>query len=190
MPYLAATIRVPSNVRGLNAALEGLVRLNQAIIRDAKAVGRPIPPLYRAGVHWQPDRAPGGKPAETWDDIAIVRARGFGDCEDLASWRAAELRESGIAARSIVRRSHTPGVAWHCVTQWPNGQIEDPSAKLGMHEYQAKMRAAQGKAPPASAVVGADLARFLRSVNARVNAWAVKVERRNARNAPKGKRPL
>jgi len=184
MPFLAATIRIPSTAPDLAAALEGLVRLNQAEIRQAKASGRPIPPLYRAGVHWQPDRAPGGKPAETWDSIEIVRARGYGDCEDLASWRAAELRENGIAARAIVRRSHTPGVAWHCVTLWPNGQMEDPSAKLGMHEMQARIRAAKGGQPPGAAVVGADLARFLRTANARVAAWAAKVEARNARRRP------
>lgn len=136
MPYVAAKIAIDSNKPSLDAALEGLVRMNQQQIRVAAREGRPVPSVYRAGVHWQRDHG------ETWDTIQIVRQRGYGDCEDLASWRAAELRERGIPAHAVVRRSNTPGVAWHAVVQWPNGQIEDPSAKLGM--YNPKYRAIVG----------------------------------------------
>lgn len=126
MPYVAAKIQIESNKPALDAALEGLVKMNQQQIRVSAREGRPVPPLARSGVHWQRDKG------ETWDTIDIVRRRGYGDCEDLASWRAAELREQGIAARAVVRRSNSPGVAWHAIVQLPNGQFEDPSAKMGM----------------------------------------------------------
>lgn len=120
--FVAATLRVPSNVGAINAALEGLTSLNQQLLRAGRCG-----PLYKAGVRYRRDHG------ETWDACTIVKQRGWGDCEDLASWRAAELRNAGIAARAVVVRSRTPGVAWHCVVRLPNGKIEDPSAKLGMY---------------------------------------------------------
>jgi len=57
-------------------------------------------------------------------------ARGGGDCEDLAAWRAAELRIAGEPARVVVVRS-APGVL-HAVVRRANGRIEDPSRRLGM----------------------------------------------------------
>lgn len=178
---LAATIRVPSNKPDLDAALEGLVNLNVALMRSAEAKGRPIPPLYKAGVHWQPDGAK-GKPAETWDTLAIVMRRGYGDCEDLAAWRAAELRFCrGIRARAVVRKSRTPGVAWHCIVQLPDGTLEDPSIKLGMYEKQRELA---GLPPlPKSGQVGANLAKSLLALHRRVTAWTA---RRQAAPKPRG----
>lgn len=115
-------MRVPSNVAAINAALGGLVALNRQLLRAGRCG-----PLYQSGVRYRRDRG------ETWDACTIVQRRGWGDCEDLASWRAAELQNSGIDARAVVVRSRTPGVAWHCVVRLPSGKIEDPSARLGMH---------------------------------------------------------
>jgi hypothetical protein len=56
--------------------------------------------------------------------------RGGGDCEDLATWRAAELRAVGEPARVIVYRS-APSVL-HAVVRRGDGRIEDPSRRLGM----------------------------------------------------------
>lgn len=120
---VAATIEVPSNEAAINAALEGLVGLNVVILRQGR--GR-IPSVYKAGVRWKRDVG------ETWDTVDKVLERGYGDCEDLAAWRAAELRLQGVKARAIVRPSRTQGVAWHAVVLLPSGQVEDPSRKLGM----------------------------------------------------------
>ena len=121
MSYVAATMRIDSNAPAINAALEGLVRLNQSQMARGN-----IPPLYKSGIRYKRDHG------ETWDSCKVCLARGCGDCEDLACYRAAELRQKGIPARAVVMRSRTPGVAWHCVVRLPNGRIEDPSRKLGM----------------------------------------------------------
>ena len=121
MPYVAATIRMDSNAPAINAALEGLVQLNLSQMRSGK-----IPPLYRSGIRYRRDKG------ETWDSAQVCLRRGYGDCEDLAAYRAAELRCQGIPARAVVRRSRTPGVAWHCVVCLPGGKYEDPSRRLGM----------------------------------------------------------
>lgn len=199
MPWLAATIRIPSLKPDLDAALEGLVQLNLALMRQHAKDGNPVPPLGCAGVHWQPD-SERGKPAETWDSIDVVRKRGYGDCEDLASWLAAEYRyKRHIFAKAVVRPSRTPGVAWHCVVDLPGGQTLDPSAKLGMYAYHdariaggtpaqcaaaaaadvAKRRECGPGTKVASAggpEVGRDLARALRAVDKRVSAWATRIE--------------
>jgi len=118
--FVAATFNVPSNKPSLDAALEGLVRLNVAQRRAG------VPALYSSGVRYRRDKG------ETWDSAQICCRRGWGDCEDLAAWRAADLRLRGIPARAVVQRSKTPGVSWHAVVQLPNGRIEDPSRRLGM----------------------------------------------------------
>lgn len=128
MPVVSARIAVQSNKPALDAALEGLVRLNVQMFRTRAAQGRPVPSVYKAGIHWQRDKG------ETWDTADIVQRRGYGDCEDLAAWRAAELRLRGVAASAVVRPSNSPGVAWHAIVELPNGQFEDPSAKLGMYD--------------------------------------------------------
>ena len=167
MPVLHVQFEVPSTQHDIIAALQGLVALNLCILRHAKAKGRPVPPIYSAGVHWQPDREK-GKPAETWDSILVVRRRGYGDCEDLASWRAAELQLQGIAARAVVVRSSTPGVAWHAVVRLPNGEIEDPSRRLGMLEWKAR-HSGLGE------TMGADLARALLAAGAKLQKWGGQV---------------
>ena len=81
--------------------MEALVRINQSHIRQFKHLAKdkevpaPYPMLYRAGVHYEPE--PG---TEEWLDIPNVLAVNGGtfpgpwaDCEDLACWRTAELRE-------------------------------------------------------------------------------------------------
>ena len=120
MPYVAAQLRIPSNKAAIDASLEGLVRLNLQQLR-----ARPRPELYKSGVRYRRDTG------ETWDSADIVYRRGYGDCEDLAAIRAAELRLAGVPARAVVRHSSTPGVAWHCVVQ-VGRRYEDPSARLGM----------------------------------------------------------
>lgn len=103
------------------------------------------PDLYNAGVTYKPERhreTPSGKPSEygeEWQTIPYVIYRGYGDCEDLGAWRAAELRTRyGIAASPYIRMRQMPGGFWraHVVVRWPNGQIEDPSAKLGMYTFR------------------------------------------------------
>lgn len=62
---------------------------------------------------------------EEWQSIPYILASGQGDCEDLASARAAELP----GARAVVVRS---GSGYHVVVRHADGTYEDPSRRLGM----------------------------------------------------------
>lgn len=141
MPVVAARIAVPSNKPALDAALEGLTRLNEAIIEQRAQAGAPLPKPYESKVVWRPDGFKGGH-KETWDTWDVCVSRGYGDCEDLAAATAAYLRREGIPARAVVQPSNSRGVAWHAVVELPDGRIMDPSVKMGMHEYHAQQRAA------------------------------------------------
>lgn len=104
-------------------ALNDLVAVNEGIL--ARNPGA-IPPLYRSGVRYQRE----ARGREDWQSIASVLARRKGDCEDLASWRVAELHAAGEAAARIVLSRR--GALWHVRVRRANGQIEDPSKRLGM----------------------------------------------------------
>ncbi len=100
------------------------------------------PLLYQSGVVYQ-EEPPG---QEDWQDIPTTLALGYGDCEDLACWRAAELQvRSGIAAwpSFIWRRNpRSGGLLYHIQVSHPHAQVrvdgtrnwltEDPSRRLGM----------------------------------------------------------
>jgi hypothetical protein len=89
------------------------------------------PPLYTAGVRWQKETPThGGHNEERFLTIPLVRMLGWGDCDDLAAWRAAELQRSGERARAVVYAVR-PGL-WHVVVRRGDGSIEDPSTRLGM----------------------------------------------------------
>ena len=103
------------------------------------------PDLYQAGVSYKPERRrinpATGKTSEygeEWQTIPWVIYRGYGDCEDLGSWRAAELHQKyKIKATPFIKMRRMPDGFWraHVVVRWPNGQLEDPSAKLGMYTF-------------------------------------------------------
>jgi hypothetical protein len=84
------------------------------------------PPLYRSGVVYKRD--PAGQ--EPWRTIPEILERGAGDCEDVACWKAAELRLKGIRAHAIPKTRD--GRMWHIVVRLPGGRIIDPSKRLGM----------------------------------------------------------
>lgn len=103
------------------------------------------PDLYKAGVSYKPERRRinpvTGKPSEygeEWQTIPWVIYRGYGDCEDLGAWRSAELRAKyKVKATPFIKMRRMSDGFWraHVVVRWPNGQIEDPSAKLGMYTF-------------------------------------------------------
>ena len=95
------------------------------------------PSLYESGVVYE--REPPGR--EDWQDILTTLRRGNGDCEDLATWRAADLLRRGIPARAfgrprpmLIPGPYGPehGTLWHILVRRPGGRIEDPSKILGM----------------------------------------------------------
>lgn len=104
----------------------------------------PLPLLYEAGVSYRDE------PRDVWRHAIDVSTEGWGDCEDLAAYRAAELRFSGEddAARVAVYQSG-PG-RYHAVVARGDGSIEDPSKVLGMGQKPMKSSRAIN-------VMGADL---------------------------------
>jgi hypothetical protein len=109
----------------LDAALESVTRLNQDMLKSGT-----VPTFTDAlpAVRWRPE-PPGG---ECFDHAARVLGRGWGDCDDLAPWHAASLRETGVdpGAHAVVRRSGPK--RWHAVVRRSDGNIEDPSYAAGM----------------------------------------------------------
>lgn len=106
--------------------LNALFNINRLWLRTHPEAPR----LYQAGVRYRAE--PLGR--ENWRDVSAVLEAGIGDCEDLASWRAAELRErDGVRARPAFRwRQVGDTRIYHIVVKLPDGRIEDPSRKLGM----------------------------------------------------------
>lgn len=118
MPLLNLEVRVVDRTH-LRIALCGLVAMNQALLARGG-----IPALYSSGVSYRQEHP------DVWSTCDLVLARGFGDCEDLAAWRAAELRQAGEnAIADVYRTGHR---RWHCIVRRENGSIEDPSRRLGM----------------------------------------------------------
>ena len=88
------------------------------------------PALYRSGVRYKPDPIAG---QELFAGVPGIIARGGADCEDLASWRVAELRLRGERARARIswrRRGDT--WRYHVTVRRGDGSVEDPSKRLGM----------------------------------------------------------
>jgi hypothetical protein len=109
--------------------LEANVLINQLYLREFPQT----PLLYRSGVRYRNE--PQGQGFEDFALIPAIYARGWGDCDDLAPARVAELRErfSEPANISILwKRMGGGGKLFHIVVRRADGSIEDPSKLLGM----------------------------------------------------------
>lgn len=93
---------------------------DEAWIRQAGA-----PELYGSGVRYRPE------PDDTWSDVPACLLAGWADCEDLAAWRAAELRIAGVRAWPFARLEPGLPVLYHALVRTPD-DTEDPSRLLGM----------------------------------------------------------
>ena len=123
---IVTTVDAAGPQRG--ASFVALLRAAQAL-NEAYLTARPNTPwLFESGVRYAVE------PPEIREEFAcipVVLGRGWGDCDDLATWRAAELVvRRGIAARATIL--HVSERLWHCVVKLPDGGHEDPSAILGM----------------------------------------------------------
>jgi hypothetical protein len=109
----------------LDAALEGVTRLNEALIRSGN-----VPPYdqTKEGLQWQPE--PPGQ--EHFDHAGIVVDRGWGDCDDLAPYKAASDRVTGKdpGAHAVVKRSGPK--RWHAIVEHTDRSTSDPSLECGM----------------------------------------------------------
>ena len=120
----------PQSEKALLWILESMVTIARDELRHARLKGRKLPPLYRAGVRYLREEG-----TEDWKDPVTVFKDGFGDCEDLAIWRVAELRNNHKAAKPYIRYRTDPVTGmyiYHVMVMRANGQLEDPSRILGM----------------------------------------------------------
>lgn len=109
---------------------EALVRIDQLYLMTHPET----PALYSSGVRYQNE--PQGQAFEEFAPIPTLLERKWGDCDDLAPWRAAELRvRHGEKAKIRVQWKRIgPGKEklFHIVVRRADGSIEDPSRILGM----------------------------------------------------------
>ncbi len=98
--------------------LEATCRANQEELKHGK-----YPLLYKANIPYR-EEPPGH---EDWTDIPTVIKKGWGDCEDLAAWLVAELREIfKIPCRPFLRYKKRGGAfRYHALVVLPNGYRSD-----------------------------------------------------------------
>jgi hypothetical protein len=113
---------LPNRADMYAAALEGLVQVN-GLVLDKR---RDIPPIYNSGARWRI------VPHNNWRRADEIVTEGWGDCEGLSSWRAAELRGTGEDPGARVGVYHTGPNKYHAIVIRGDDQIEDPSVLLGM----------------------------------------------------------
>ena len=126
MVITLALSRAPDSVEGAEFArqvLQALAVHNAAFIRAGL-----VPPLYRSKVRYRQEKT------ESFQDALCVYRQGWGDCSNLAAWRAGELLLSGELAAIHVRwREYDDGQrGYHVLVRRADGVIEDPSRLLGM----------------------------------------------------------
>lgn len=99
---------------------------------------RNVPSLYRSGVYYQEE--PFG--LEDFFDVPTILKQGHADCEDLAAWRAAELKVAGywsdvlVTWEALELDTGDIDILFHVRTLTPYG-VEDPSEILGMNSELA-----------------------------------------------------
>lgn len=103
------------------AALEGLVQVNGLVLQKER-----IPPVYQSGAQWKNIKH------NNWRRADQISGEGWGDCEGLSSWRAAELRLTGEDEDARVGVYHTGPRTYHAIVVRGDDMIEDPSVLMGM----------------------------------------------------------
>lgn len=113
----------------IKAILDAQVRVNQLYLRMHN-----VPPLYNAGVVYREEPDNG---LEEFACVEPILKRGWGDCDDLAPWRCAELRNAGEKAKIRIqwKRMSNGRKLFHIVVRRADGTIEDPSRILGMGKH-------------------------------------------------------
>jgi hypothetical protein len=117
------------SVGELQSALNAWAGLAGEVLEDVARRGKPLPPLFESGVVYRREK-PG---REVWQTPAQTYRKLAGDCEDLATWRVAELRRAGYPAKVRVKRGGFR--LWHIYVRYFDGTRwvdEDPSKLLGM----------------------------------------------------------
>lgn len=131
----ASRVGLERYLRVLTGALETLAAAAAAEL----VTNREIPLLYESGCRYQREaRDRSGARLEEWRSPLAVCEAGAGDCEDLAAYRVAELRErlgEPSARFDVLSQEPRPGREhwlFHIRIRRQDGRLEDPSRLLGM----------------------------------------------------------
>ena len=109
----------------IKPVLEALVRVDQLYLLTHQ-----VPPIYESGVRYHDEPK---DQIEEFAAIPLILQRGWGDCDDLAPWRVAELQNAGVKAKLRIQwKRYESGKLYHIVVRMPDRSIEDPSRLLGM----------------------------------------------------------
>jgi hypothetical protein len=117
----------------VRALLELVTQVNEQYLRRNPR----LPGCYEAGLRgvkyaFVPTERNGDDP---FADLLVVLQLGYGDCDDLAPYRCAELRVRHGMPRAVcdftVHRINGAD-EYHIFVRRPDGMIDDPSRALGM----------------------------------------------------------
>lgn len=131
-----------SGAEYLKIFLRALVESNMLYLRnhpdtpDLYTFGRAGTVRYQRELPFYDEHLSKQVQPEEWQIIPEIIATGEGDCEDLASWRVAELRVKYRRndVQVFRRRRELPnGIQlFHILVRYQDGRLEDPSRILGM----------------------------------------------------------
>lgn len=114
----------------IDAALEAVTRLDESLIRSGQSPT--ASQLVEQGARWRPENMGD----EHFDHGGVIAQRGWGDCDDWAPLRAAELRTTGQDPGAVARVVPSGPSTYHAMVQRSSGELErgasDISARAGM----------------------------------------------------------
>lgn len=117
----------------IRCALEAVIMTNRIYLRLHH-----VPNVYESGIRYEEE--PAGQPYEDFATVPVILARGWADCDDLCCWRISELRNAGENAKVRLKWQYDPlrgARMYHVLVRRANGQVEDPSKRLGMGTHKA-----------------------------------------------------
>lgn len=123
---IQVTIPGEPNAETLGIALEAATRLAQHDLASGEIP--PIEDAIKGGIEWQ-EEPPG---EESFDKPSTVLERGWGDCDDLAPWLAAEMRETEFDTGASAIAIPSGPNQWHAIVRGTDGEVYDPSVWAGM----------------------------------------------------------
>ena len=88
-----------------------------------------LPPLYGGSIVFRQD-VDYGQGIENLLPPQVIAARGYGDCDQLATYRIGELLAAGCDASATLADWSGTGEI-HAQVRLPGGEVEDPSIILG-----------------------------------------------------------
>jgi hypothetical protein len=141
----------PVDVRTLNIFVRALCAYNVLWLQRHPET----PNVYESGIRY------GNQPlgVERFKPIPLLLRESFADCDQLAPWRAAEIRVREHVKALPEVKQFGPSL-FHVFVRYPGGKAEDVSAHLGMR-IPPKLAAAgrrlleKNSAPPRSTLVAA-----------------------------------